>query len=176
MVLLAIWCGIAFLSGCLLTLLLVAPFYKRAVRLATRDVMAASPLTMPEIRADRDRLRAQFAVAIRRLEVNLEELRTKSAGQSAEFGRQRAEICSLKAELEKRAALIITLRTRQQARRAASKRIVRLTLHLFVRIVKLLLHMFVRSERQRRRALLSSLQGAAASHAAAARAVGREAA
>jgi hypothetical protein len=174
MVLTAMLCGIAFLGGCLLTLLLAAPFYKRAVRLATRDIMAASPLTMPEIRADRDHLRAQFAVAIRRLEVNLEGLKTKSANQSAEVGRQRAEICSLKAELERRGALVITLRARQQARHAVTKRIVRLLLHLFVRIVKLLLHLFVRSQRQRRRALLSGR--AAAIHAAPTSVIGRKAA
>jgi hypothetical protein len=173
MVLSAMLYGIAFLSGCLLTLLLAAPFYKRAVRLATRDVMATVPLSMTEMRADRDHLRAQFAVAIRRLEVNLQELKTKSADQSADAGRQRAEICKLKAELDERSTLIVALRARQQARYAVTRRIVKLLLYLFVRIVKLLLHLRVRSERQRQRALFSSRQRAATIHASP---LGREAA
>jgi hypothetical protein len=176
MVLSAMLCGIAFLSGCLLTVPFAVLFHKRAMRLNARNVMAAVPLTMAEIRADRDGLRAQFAVAIRRLEVKLQELKTKSADQSAEFGRQQAEICNLKAELEKRATLIIALRARQQARYAITKRIVKLLLHLFVRIVRLLLYLFARSERQRRRALLSTRQGAAMIHAAPAPGIGRKAA
>jgi hypothetical protein len=176
MVLSAMLSGIAFLSGCLLTLLLAVPFYKRAVRLATRDVMATVPLSMTEIRADRDHLRAQFAVAIRRLEVNLEELRTKTADQSADAGRRRAEICQLRAELDKRSALIVALRARQQARYAITRRIVQLLLYLFVRIVKLLLHLRVRSERRRQRVLFSSPQGAGTIRAASANAIGREAA
>jgi hypothetical protein len=172
MVLSAMLCGIAFFSGCLLTLLFATPFYKRAVRLAKRDLLATAPVNMAEIRADRDHLRAQFAVAIRRLEVNLQELKTKSAAQSAGVGRLHAEISRQKAELENRAALIVALRTRQRAQRAVTRRIVKLLLYLFVRIVKLL-YLFVRSDRGRRRALLSSRQAAATIHAAPASVVGR---
>lgn len=175
MVLSAMWCGIAFLSGCLLTLLLAAPFYKRAVRLATRNVLATMPLNTTEIRADRDHLRAQFAVAMRRLEVNLEELKTKSANQSAGVGRLHAEISKLKAELEKRAAVINALRARQQARYAVTKRIVKLLLYVFVGIVKLL-YLFNRTDRQRRQALLSARQRTATTPAATANIFGREAA
>jgi hypothetical protein len=165
MVLSAMLCGIAFLSGCLLTLLFVPLVHKRAVRLTTRDVLATAPLTMAEIRTERDHLRAQFAMAIRRLEVNVGELQTKGAGQAAEIGRQYAEIRNLRTELEKRAALIIALRARWQARHAIARRVVRL-----------LLYLFVRSGRRGRPTLLLTRQAAATIHAAPTSIIGREAA
>jgi predicted RNase H-like nuclease (RuvC/YqgF family) len=102
MVFAAMLCGIAFLSGCLLMLTLMPSIHKRAVRLTTRHIMDTAPVSMADIHAERDRERAQVAVAIRRLEISIEELKTKCARQSAEVGRQVAEIHRLQAELEKR--------------------------------------------------------------------------
>ena len=116
----AMLCGIAFLGGCLLMLTFIPSIHKRAVRLTTRHIMATEPIGMAEIRAERDRSRAQFAVAIRSLEVSVEELKTKCASQAAEVGRRAATIHRLEAELKKRAALISVLRVRGQAQHAVS--------------------------------------------------------
>jgi hypothetical protein len=64
-------CGMGFLAGCLLTLTLFPLVHQRAVRLTTRHLAEATPLAMAEIRADKDHLRAEFAMAVRRLEINL---------------------------------------------------------------------------------------------------------
>jgi chromosome segregation ATPase len=98
----AMLCGIAFLGGCLLMLTFIPSIHKRAVRLTTHHIMATEPIGMAEIRAERDRSRAQFAVAIRSLEVSVEELKTKCATQAAEVGRRAAKIHSLEAELKER--------------------------------------------------------------------------
>lgn len=113
-------CGIAFLSGCLLMLLFIPLIHKRAVRLTTRHILDTAPAGMADIRAERDRSRAQVAVAIRRLEISVEELRTKCAGQMAEVGRQATEIHRLETELKKRAALINVLRVRDHAHHAVT--------------------------------------------------------
>ena len=116
----AISYGIAFLSGCLLVLTFMPSIHKRAVRLTTRHIVATAPASVADIRAERDRARAQLAVALRRLEASVEELKTKCASQSAEVGRQAAEIHRLEAELKKRAALISVLRVRGEAQHAVT--------------------------------------------------------
>jgi len=100
----AILCGIAFLSGCLLTLAFVPLIHKRAVRLTARHIMASAPASTADIRAERDRSRAQFAGAIRGLEISLGKLKTTCVGQAAEVGRQTAEIDRLEVELKRRAS------------------------------------------------------------------------
>ncbi len=97
-----ILCGIAFVSGCLLTLALIPLVHKRAVRLTSRHIIATAPASTADIRAERDRSRAQFAGAIRGLEISLGKLKTKCVGQAAEVGRQTAEIDRLEAELKRR--------------------------------------------------------------------------
>ncbi len=51
-------------------LMIVPLVHNRAVRLTTKRLEAATPLSMAEIQADKDQLRAEFAMAARRLEMN----------------------------------------------------------------------------------------------------------
>jgi hypothetical protein len=134
-------CGIGFLAGCLLTLAIIPLVHERAVRLTSQKTLETVPFALTEIRAEKDLLRAQFAMAIRRLEVNVEEMRDKGASQLSELGRKHAEIRDLKVELDKRAALILAMRARLQVRQSMTRR-----------IVKVLLFIFMRSGRGRKRA------------------------
>jgi hypothetical protein len=54
---------------------------------------------MLEIQADKDKLRADFAMSTRRLETSVEALKTKSVGQLAELDKTADTIGRLKAEL-----------------------------------------------------------------------------
>jgi hypothetical protein len=132
--------GIGLLAGCLLMLAFLPFVHERAVRIAKRDMVEATPLAINEIQADKDHLRAQFAMSVRRLELGIEEMRAKTAGHSGELSKQSLEINRLLVELDKKKAQIFALRTREHVR----KNIVR-------RTVKILLFLFVRSNRQRRR-------------------------
>ena len=71
----------------------------RAVRLTMRRLEAALPLQMSEIQADKDLLRAKFAMATRRLEIMIEQLRNKNASQLIEQGKKNEVINRLKLEL-----------------------------------------------------------------------------
>src|ERR1700751_6287760 len=71
--------GIGFLVAALLGLLFVPLVHNRAVRLTTKRLEASTPLSMVEIRADRDYLRAEFAVSTRRLEMTIEKLKAKTS-------------------------------------------------------------------------------------------------
>jgi hypothetical protein len=47
--------------------------HNRAVRLTTKRIEASTPLSLAEIRADKNHLRAEFAISTRRLEMTIEE-------------------------------------------------------------------------------------------------------
>jgi hypothetical protein len=90
------------LAAGLCALLLLSPVHTRAVRLATRRLEANIPLSLAQIRADKDLLRAEFAVATRRYEMTIAQLRTRMTGQRAELGRKTDEINRLKLRLGER--------------------------------------------------------------------------
>lgn len=91
--------GIGFLFAALIGLLVVPLVHRRAMRLTMQRLEAPSPLSSLEIQADKNKLRADFAVSTRRLETSIEALKTKSAGQVAELNRTVDAIGWLKAEL-----------------------------------------------------------------------------
>jgi hypothetical protein len=124
-------CGIGLLAGCLLMLLFFPAVHQRAVRLTRRDLVEATPLTAKEIQAEKDQLRAQFAVSVRRLEVNMEQMRDKALERAAD--RRNAEMARPQVELDKKTALILALRAREEVRKRTVKRIVKLLLYLFAR-------------------------------------------
>jgi hypothetical protein len=146
-------CGIGVLAGCLLMVLFFPLIHDRAVRITKQHVVEATPLAINEIQADKDHMRAQFAMSVRRLEVSLDEMRAKAASRQAELSRQSAEINRLHVELDKKTALIFALR----AREAVRKSIVR-------RILKVALYAFVRSSRRRQRGLYRTLQSPQLGH------------
>ena len=52
-------------------------------------------MTLDEIQADKDRMRAEFAMSARRLEMSAQALRDKNAAQIVEIGRGHEEIKAL---------------------------------------------------------------------------------
>ena len=79
---------------------LLAPFYRRrAERLATDALKSTMPLTSAEIRADKDRLRAEFAITIHKLEAKLENANYAAARQLVEINRRDAAISALESEV-----------------------------------------------------------------------------
>jgi chromosome segregation ATPase len=109
--------GIGFLVAALVGLVIIPLVHSRAVRLTMRRLEAATPLSMAEIQADKDQLRAEFAMSTRRLEVAVEGLRTKSTSQLAELGKKGDAINRLKIELGEKTATIFALEARDKALR-----------------------------------------------------------
>src|SRR5690349_17942790 len=73
--------ALGLLVAGLLALVIMPAVWRRAVRLTKRRIEAATPITMAEFRADKDQLRAEFALSTRRLEMNVETLRKRLAEQ-----------------------------------------------------------------------------------------------
>ena len=109
--------GIGFLVAAFVGLVVVPLVHGRAVRLTMRRLEAATPLSMAEIQADKDQLRAEFAMSTLRLEVSVENLRTKSTSQLAELGKKGDAINRLKLELGEKTATIYALEARDKALR-----------------------------------------------------------
>ena len=79
--------------------LLVAPsIWRRAVYLTRKRIEGAVPLTANELQADKDKQRAEHAMALRRVEMNVEKLRAKSTLDAQRIVGQSEEIKLLKAE------------------------------------------------------------------------------
>ncbi|MBL4732618.1 MAG: hypothetical protein JKY82_08490 [Rhizobiaceae bacterium] len=66
--------------------------------LTKKRIESSVPLTLNEIQADKDQLRAEFAMSTRRLEMSVEELREKAAIQIIEINRKRDELALLAEE------------------------------------------------------------------------------
>ena len=52
--------ALGFLLGCLLALMLAPPLWSRAVKLTTRRLEATMPMSLTDIQADKDQLRAEY--------------------------------------------------------------------------------------------------------------------
>lgn len=109
--------GIGFLAAALIGLIIIPLVHARAVRLTMRRLEAATPLSMAEIQADKDQLRAEFAMSTRRLEMSVEQLKAKSTGQLAELGKKGDAVNRLKMELGEKSAAIFALEAREKALR-----------------------------------------------------------
>jgi chromosome segregation ATPase len=109
--------GIGFLVAALLCLLFVPLVHNRAVRLTMKRLEAATPLSIAEIRADKDQLRAEFAMSTRRLEMSVEKMKAKTTSQLAELGKKTDAINQLKKELGEKTATIFALEARDKTLR-----------------------------------------------------------
>src|ERR1700730_11094591 len=107
--------AIGFLVSMLFGLMIVPLVHNRAVRLTTKRLEAATPLSMAEIQADKDQLRAEFAMSARRLEMNVDQLKNKTTSQLAELGKKSDAINRMKLELGEKNATIFSLEAREKA-------------------------------------------------------------
>jgi len=107
--------AIGFLLAMLLGLMILPLVHNRAVRLTTRRMEAATPLSMAEIQADKDQLRAEFAMSARRLEMSVDKLKHQTTSQLAELGKKTDAINRMKLELGEKNATIFSLEAREKA-------------------------------------------------------------
>ena len=91
--------ALGFLLGCLLALMLAPPLWNRAVKLTTRKLEATMPMSLNDIQADKDQLRAEFAIELRKVEVALDKAKEKAARELIEANKRRVEIAVLNSDL-----------------------------------------------------------------------------
>ena len=94
------YAALGFLVASLLALMLVPAFWNRAVRLTTKRIEATMPMSIADIEADKDQLRAEYAIELRRVEVALDKAKEKATRELVEANKRRVEIGDLKADME----------------------------------------------------------------------------
>jgi chromosome segregation ATPase len=106
--------GIGFLVAGLLGLIIVPLVHNRAVRLTARRLEASTPLSMAEIQADKDQLRAEFAMSTRRLEMSVDQMKARTGTQLADLGKKTDAINRLRTDLTEKTASIASLESREK--------------------------------------------------------------
>lgn len=90
---------LGFLAAILIAFV-VAPAYRaRTVRLATERLRRSIPISLEEIQADKDRLRADHAVRMHHVEKKVEQSRLSAAKQLIAINRRDARISALESDL-----------------------------------------------------------------------------
>ena len=118
--------ALGFLVAGFLALLVAPAIWRRAVALTRRRIEGSMPLTLPEIQADKDRIRADFAMITRRLEMDVKSLRAKSAEQLVEIGRGHEALKGLAAERKGKNEALSELEAKNEALRQREEQLQRL--------------------------------------------------
>src|SRR5213083_3092485 len=106
--------GIGFLIAGLLVIGVIPLVHARAVRLTMRRLEALTPLSIAEIQADKDQLRAEFAMTMSRLEMSVEQMKAKTTNQLADLSRKSEAIGRLKLELGEKTAALFALEAKEK--------------------------------------------------------------
>lgn len=91
--------ALGFLVAALLTLIILPAYRRRTARLTTEAIKRAMPLSEAEIRADKDRLRAEYAISVFRLERKVADSNLAAARQMIDINRRDATISTLEGEV-----------------------------------------------------------------------------
>jgi septal ring factor EnvC (AmiA/AmiB activator) len=110
--------AIGFLLAAALALAAAPAVHARAVRLTTRRLDAAIPPSVKDMQADKDHMRAKFAVATRQLETSIESLKSKTMAQMGELGRKSELVNRLQNALAEKASALVALEQHEQALQA----------------------------------------------------------
>lgn len=95
----ALYAALGASIATLLLLLFLPVFWRRAVRLTTRRLAARLPMSVSEIVASQDRLRAEHAIALREVERRAEAAEAEAARERVASGRRLGDELALKAEI-----------------------------------------------------------------------------
>jgi chromosome segregation ATPase len=106
--------AIGFLVACMLVIGIIPVVHARAVRLTTRRLEALTPMSMAEIQADKDQLRAEFAMSTRRLEMSVDQMKAKTTSQLAELGKKSEALGRVKLELSEKTAALFALEAKEK--------------------------------------------------------------
>lgn len=114
--------SLGFLCAGFLALMVAPAIWRRAVVLTRKRIEASVPLSLNEIQADKDRMRAEFAMSTRRLEMSIKSFRDKASSQIVEINRHQAQLKELTDEIAEKNASITALESQGSELRAELRR------------------------------------------------------
>jgi hypothetical protein len=107
--------GFGFLLAALLIIGAKALARSWLFRFARKRLQSAAPNLMAEIEADMGELHAQIAVATRRLETSVEQMKSRTSTQLSEIGKSSEAIARLKGEFAERSNALAALADKERA-------------------------------------------------------------
>lgn len=110
----AMYLALGFLAATLIAIGIGPAFWRRAVRLTKRRMEAATPVTLAEFRADKDKLRAEFAITLRKHQLKIEALREQIAQRVVALDAANIELAALRSERDEQFSAIESLTAREQ--------------------------------------------------------------
>ncbi|WMT89506.1 hypothetical protein [Pelagibacterium sp. H642] len=110
----AMYLALGFLAATLIAIGIGPAFWRRAVRLTKRRMEAATPVTFAEFRADKDKLRAEFAITLRKHQLKIEALREQIAQRVVALDAANIELAALRSERDEQFSAIESLTAREQ--------------------------------------------------------------
>ena len=113
--------ALGFLAATLCALMFAPAYRARTVRLTTDRLRKSMPLTEAEIRADKDRIKTQYALRVHELETQLEKGDLSAARQRVELNRRDATISGLRSEISE---IRVELEQHVNARRVLEQTVV----------------------------------------------------
>lgn len=119
--------ALGVLVSALIAVAILPAYRSRVRRLTSEEIRRSVPLTEAEIRADKDRLRAQFAIRVHKLEAESEQQKLAAARQRIEMNRRDARITELQDEVDRvRASLEENVNARRVLEHTVTDRLPRL--------------------------------------------------
>lgn len=109
MVQIALFAGLGFLSALILVLMISPLLRRRTVRLTEKRLRAELPQSMEEIRADRDSVRADYAMRLRQLEIKLDKSKDAAVERTLLMEARNEEVSTLKTEVRQKLEIISEL-------------------------------------------------------------------
>ncbi len=98
--------ALGFLGAWLLAFLLAPVIWRRAARITEKRLKADLPLSFSDFQAEKDQMRAEFALKLRRIEVAQQKTQAKAAHHQVELGRLQVALATEKKRVrDLRAAL-----------------------------------------------------------------------
>ncbi len=110
----AMYLALGFLAATLIAIAIGPAFWRRAVRLTKRRMEAATPVTLAEFRADKDKLRAEFAITLRKHQLKIEALREQIGQRVVALDAASIELAALRSERDEQFGAIESLTAREQ--------------------------------------------------------------
>jgi chromosome segregation ATPase len=106
--------GIGFLLAASLAYNLLTMARRTPTRPPARAVEPAQPSMMADIEADMDQLHAQIAMATRRLEIGVAQMKRRTSSQIGEIGKSSETLARIRAELTNKTAAVAALQDRER--------------------------------------------------------------
>lgn len=115
--------ALGFFSAVLFGVLSLPGMWRRALIAARRQIEASSPITAAEVAADKDQLRADFAIRASKLQTQLEDQKAKASSRLIEIGKRDEAVQSMRAQVLAQKRAMVELKEQIDAHKQTIRRL-----------------------------------------------------